>query len=362
MVSRPKHWLIGIGSDKSFLSSLNRTDIILWCAFLSVIFVVIVWERFRGITATDERSESETEIVCPIGDVAPGSKFKKVVPIKNTSTNPVTIKSISRTCSCLMANLEHDTIQPGSNVNLFVEFLSPDRQGGFQHKLVLDFVAEKEPVVIHFFGTVSAWIRSNVSGLEFDDTLRGEVNRRCLQLRVDESWPKEQRSIKCRMPHTDVESVDVGIDGKTVTYTIAFRPPADSDIRECEGDIVVDWIGHRDRGFKVPCKGKIVTEWDAEPSQVFLGEVSSHQFSVFEVQIRNRRYTDYRRLERYKITSSRSELLNVSSVWNIDHWQVTGSLRENSLLQPGIKSADLCIGNSDGKVLFRVPVYWKLER
>lgn len=180
-------------------------------------------------------------------------------------------------------------------------------------------------------------------------------------MQVRESWPEEQRQIKSLMPYTRIEAVAAEDDGKAVNYTIIFQPPMGVESKECEGDLVVGWAGHDDRGFKLPCKGKVVAEWVSDPPQVVLGKVSSKRPPAFTVRLRSQRYAEEICRRDYKVIAQPGELLEASSTWDSDVWRVSASVREEGLLRSGVKSAALCVTASDGKVVFRVPVYWETE-
>jgi hypothetical protein len=352
---------IFVSLGPTFMRSLLRSNLMLYFAFLGLISLVTAWEWLRGSAAPDFVEQSEGEIVLYIGDVGPGSKSTRNVPIKNKTSSPLTIQSVSRSCSCLAVGLDYDSIQPGGTATLKVAFLAPERQGGFRHELQVSFVGDQDPIRIRLLGTVSAWIKANVSVVEFGDTYPGDISRQRLQLKVHEPWPEDQRRINLRMPYTRIESATTDDEGKSVMYTIAFHPPAGSQSKECDGELVIDWVGHTDRGFKLPCKGKVASEWVSDPARVVLGRVSAKEPPTFTVQIRNQRHPEAAWRRRYKVIAGPSGLLDASSTWGNSSWQVTASVRKEGLLHPGVKSAALCVTAPDGMVMFRVPVYWEAE-
>jgi hypothetical protein len=58
----------------TFLLPRRRLDLVLGVAFLGLISLVIAWEWLRGSPASDFVEQTDGEILCYIGDVAPGSK------------------------------------------------------------------------------------------------------------------------------------------------------------------------------------------------------------------------------------------------------------------------------------------------
>jgi Protein of unknown function (DUF1573) len=335
------------------------SDVGLVLALPAMVALVIAWEWSHS--SSNDIEESDGEIVCYIGDHAPGAKFTRTVPLRNKTSERQTIKSISRSCSCLATALDRNAIEPGEVANLTLEFSSPPRQSAFQHNVVVAFAENQQPVTIRLVGTVSAWIRPSVPALEFAPTYPGETKVQTIQLRVREPWPRSDQQVKSLMPHTRIESTKSENDGKFVTYTLAFEPPAGAQAKECEGDLVINWLGHDDRGLNLPCHGKIATEWVAEMSQIVLGKVAAKQAPHFAVRLGNTRHSSDAWKRSCGISADPAGLVDVSWTRDGEGWLVTGSIKEEGFVGCGVKSAAVCVTAPDNPVPFRIPVFWETE-
>ena len=93
------------------LAFLRRSDVLLSFGFIGLIALVIAWEWPHGSAANVKQFDGE--IIEYVGDTAPGSKSTRNVPIQNKTSRPLTVESVSKSCSCLAVGLDRETIPPG---------------------------------------------------------------------------------------------------------------------------------------------------------------------------------------------------------------------------------------------------------
>lgn len=94
-------------------------------------------------------SERELEL----GTLEFGKTIKRNVTIKNAGNKPLIIKDVITSCECVKAKVSADSVKPGGNAELMIEF-TPDVRGECFREVYVFCNTEESPVGIQIHGKV----------------------------------------------------------------------------------------------------------------------------------------------------------------------------------------------------------------
>lgn len=357
MSDRPARTDSGLPPRKS--PSKRQLALATACFLVPIFATWLIIGRGSGGTGSDI-VEQDGEVYCHLGDLAQGAQVVRTVPIRNRTDSPLVIEGVSRSCSCLGADVDRQIIAPGDAANLTVTLLAPDRLGGFQHQVLLAFAGGEPSITVRFLGTVGAWIQEDISVVAFGEACGGEPVRATVRLRASEPWPEDQQQFEFTLPYGKVSNIDRDPDGKTIVCTLVFDPPTDAPKRVYKGDFIVKWIGFEGRILKYPCTAKVVTEWFSEPAEVAVGKISPGQTSEVRFNIGNRKKADPGFYRGFKVVGSPPGSLSVATAATSRGLSVSASIVPNRSDGAGIRSARIEVLSHDGASQLSIPVFWEV--
>lgn len=96
---------------------------------------------------------SISERTLELGDIEFGKTIKRSVTIKNAGNKPLIIKDVVSSCECVKAKVTADSVKPGGNAELMIEF-TPDVTGECFREVYVFCNTEESPINIQIHGII----------------------------------------------------------------------------------------------------------------------------------------------------------------------------------------------------------------
>lgn len=258
----------------------------------NVLHVTRPAEEAKVAAASQPRLRFST-LFLDLGDIpvtAPGQSVEFVFPLRNMGSAELQVKKVHTTCACLSAKKPEQTIPPGGQADIVLQYAVEGNRRAFVHEAVVETNDPAWPTVVlraagntftqvamipaalnlgevpcgkpvrrHLLATYSGdepltltTLTSDVPGLEL--TLKDIADRRIME----EIWPRSHGRVRFPKPPAVIEAI--------ITPTIKTLGPI-------KGQITVGTaIPHFER-LTIPVTGEVVPPVAAAPRMISFGEV-----------------------------------------------------------------------------------------
>ncbi len=225
---------------------------------------------------------------CDLGELPPETKVVRTIPLTNTTQQPLTIRSVQRDCLCVAEALNDRQILPGQTIQMRIEYLTPALPGRVEHAIRIEYHETDNTTVVLLSGVVGGWADVRPAELDFGDVCLGEASEREVAIRLREPLPLREATAVVDLEHAKLVHSAVDQAAKVLRYRLRFEPPPSAICKDYRGDLVVDWPTRNGRQVRVPCMGRAVPRWDAEPPAAFFGVVLAGEKRRLDIRLRAR--------------------------------------------------------------------------
>jgi len=263
-----------------FTSSLGRTVV------LALVF--IFWDVNLTVLAQPGDSERpRVNVPAPehdFGSVAQGSLVKHDFVIRNMGKGALRIESIVPSCGCTASSASTDTIAPGAEGLIHVEF---DTQGFSGKKLKTvklhtnDF--EEPSVMLTLSGHIEQDVEIVPTRLFFGEVRRGESKSEEVSVIVREQAGFSVGDIKSHSPFFHINFKEQS--PKRQRFTVSIDPQA--RIGEIRSRVVVTLDSKSQRSINIPVFASVKGNIELTPSSVSLGVLQGGEVLRRSVKLEN---------------------------------------------------------------------------
>jgi hypothetical protein len=217
---------------------------------------------FRMLPASNalQAGQQPDVIECDLGDVPPSTRITKTLSIPNKTNSLLTIKSVSKDCSCVSQHLDRTEILPNESAVLTVQYNAPIARGPFHHVIEVSFADNKEAPTVFLSGTVGAWAEVQPATLNFSEVRAGHRVSKELIIEVTEPWPDPELTMEVQLEYGQVLYQELENQGKRRRIILQFSPPCTADCKDYRGELIIHWNTREGRVLRIPCIARVISE------------------------------------------------------------------------------------------------------
>ena len=120
---------------------------------LKELYLQVITGKKENVAILEPTRASVSESLLELGTLKPGIPVKRSVEISNIGRNALLIKDVITSCDCVRATLSAETVNPGENAEIQIEF-TPEEAGEFFKDVYIYCNTEDSPVCVQIHGDV----------------------------------------------------------------------------------------------------------------------------------------------------------------------------------------------------------------
>lgn len=265
---------------------MRRNFVILSCVVICLVGILLgflTWEMAKKGAGTKQPEQGGVRLLVEdIANVAPKSRTKRNIAIKNDSLTPWTVGDIRSDCGCAVYKMEPARLESGAIGTLSLEYTAPNDAGTINQKVLVLFREEQAPTIVCLItGFVEPWCYAIPKEVDFGSLAvdKGkEMPTRTVVLRIKpgnaidwERSPIAPDWLRVKVVEPPNRKENEGEQGKSVRIQVTPAFPKHTELNDFVGTITFESVEGPEKKLVVLARASIEPLLSAFPTFLSLG-------------------------------------------------------------------------------------------